>query len=110
MTPRLTLPSSKPPPANWRVAPTLLPLLPLLDHAHLTPALDVLTERQPQTLDQALSQAHDSNLLGLFGHLPEGEEQRVAKALKNHATDSWQAFVARNSDAQEIASLKAQLG
>lgn len=87
----------------------LLTLLPLLDHAHLTPAVDVLTERQPDALNQALSQAHDSNLLGLFGHLPEAELPRVAQVLKSQAADSWQAFAARNSDAHEIEALKTQL-
>lgn len=87
----------------------LLTLLPLLDHAHLTPAVDVLTERQPDALNQALGQAHDSNLLGLFGHLPEAELPRVAQVLKENADTSWQAFVARNSDAHEIEALKTQL-
>ena len=87
----------------------LLTLLPLLDQDHLTPAVDVLTERQPDALDQALAKAHDSNLLGLFGHLPDAELPRVAQALKQQAADSWQAFAARNGDAQEIEALKAQM-
>ncbi|EKF73822.1 hypothetical protein A11A3_11453 [Alcanivorax hongdengensis A-11-3] len=87
----------------------LLTLLPLLDQAHLAPALDVLTERQPQSLDAALNHAHDSNLLGLFGHLPDSEVARVADVLKSNAADSWQAFAARNGDAHEIEALKAAL-
>ncbi|MED5387969.1 MAG: hypothetical protein VX793_03890 [Pseudomonadota bacterium] len=87
----------------------LLTLLPLLDQNHLTPAVDVLTERKPEVLNQALAEAHDSHLLGLFGHLPESELPRVANALKNQAADSWQAFAARNGDAHEIEALKAQM-
>jgi len=87
----------------------LLPLFSLLDHAHLTPALEVLTERQPQALNQALRQAHDSSLLGLFGHLPEDQLPRVAKAIQSQGTDNWTAFVARNGDAHEIEALKAQI-
>ncbi|KGD62016.1 hypothetical protein T9A_01225 [Alcanivorax jadensis T9] len=87
----------------------LLTLLPLLDQEHLTPAVDVLTGSQPEALGQALGQAHDSKLLGLFGHLPEAELPRVAKALKGLAAESWQAFLARNSDAHEIEALKAEM-
>jgi len=87
----------------------LLALLPLLDQEHLTPAVDVLTQSQPEALGQALSQAHDSKLLGLFGHLPDAELPRVAKVLKSHAAENWQAFAARNGDAHEIEALKAQM-
>ena len=41
--------------------------------------------------------------------LPEAELPRVAKALKGLAAESWQAFLARNSDAHEIEALKAEM-
>ncbi|MEE2869207.1 hypothetical protein A15D_00397 [Alcanivorax sp. MD8A] len=87
-----------------------LTLIPLLDQAHLTPALDVLVEHQPAALANALEHAHDSHLLGFFGHLPDSDVARLAQAIQGHAASQWQAFAERNSDAHEIEVLKAQIG
>lgn len=88
----------------------LLDLLPLMDQAHLTPALSVLTGSQAPSLALALENAHDSKLLGLFGHLPESAVADMANAIKANASSQWQAFAGRNGDAHEIEALKAAIG
>lgn len=88
----------------------LLDLLPLMDQAHLSPALDVLTGSQAASLAQALENAHDSKLLGLFGHLPDSAISAMAEAIKGNAASQWQAFAGRNGDAHEIEALKAAIG
>ncbi|MCK0154278.1 hypothetical protein MWU49_11240 [Alcanivorax sp. S6407] len=88
----------------------LLDLLPLMDQAHLTPALEVLTGAQAASLAQALEKAHDSKLLGLFGHLPDSAVAGMAEAIKTNAASQWQAFAGRNGDAHEIEALKAAIG
>lgn len=85
----------------------LLPLLPLLDQSHLVPVIDVLTEQRPQSLGKALDNAHDINLLALFGHLSRDQAPRVAKAIQEQAAESWQALVQRNNDAHELSALDA---
>ncbi|KGD65003.1 hypothetical protein Y5S_01911 [Alcanivorax nanhaiticus] len=87
----------------------LLDLLPLLDQAHLAPAIEVLTGSQAATLAQALESAHDSKLLGLFGHLPDSAIPTMAAAIKANAASQWQAFADRNADAHEIEALKTAL-
>ncbi|MEE3320691.1 MAG: hypothetical protein VX258_08370 [Pseudomonadota bacterium] len=87
----------------------LLDLLPLMDQAHLNPALDVLTGSEAASLAEALEKAHDSKLLGLFGHLPDGAVAGMADAIKTNAASQWQAFAGRNSDAHEIEALKAAI-
>lgn len=88
----------------------LLDLLPLMDQAHLTPALDVLTGSQAAALAQALENAHDSKLLGLFGHLPDNAISAMAEAIKGNAASQWQAFASRNGDAHELEALKTAVG
>ena len=88
----------------------LLDLLPLMDQAHLTPALSVLTGSQAASLAPALENAHDSKLLGLFGHLPDNAIADMANAIKTNASSQWQALVSRNGDAHEIEALKAAIG
>lgn len=88
----------------------LLDLLPLMDQAHLAPMLAVLTGTQAGALALALDNAHDSKLLGLFGHLPDDAVASMADAIKANAANQWQGFADRNGDAHEIEALKAAMG